>query len=361
MTAGYQRTWETRRRGGRSAGDAARGSYYGVPPIHKPHWEWLIVFYFFFGGLTSGSYVVATIAEWFGGSAGRPIARVGRYVSFAALLACPPLLILDLGRPERFHHMLRVFKLRSPMSVGVWGLLAYSGFCTLSACMQAASDRLIAPATLFSRFLRAHPARLVSLAGTGSAFFLGGYTGVLLAATAVPLWARNALLMGPLFLTSALSSSTAAIALVLALLPGTPRESLKRLERFDALALLAELVLVLAVRLLPGQVIGRALTEGRRGPAYLVGVIGLGILAPAALQWPSLAHDEAPSRPRAVLASVLVLIGGFLLRYVMVFGGRRSADDPAATFAFAAGPDPTTSDPERREPPEDEESVAAAP
>jgi formate-dependent nitrite reductase membrane component NrfD len=318
-----------------------------VPPIHKPHWEWLIVFYFFFGGLTSGSYVIATIAEWFGGAAGRPIARVGRYVSFAALLACPPLLILDLGRPERFHHMLRVFKLRSPMSVGVWGLLTYSGFCTLSACIQAANDCLVAHSTLLSRVLRVPAVRLVSLAGIGSAFFLGGYTGVLLAATAVPLWARNALLMGPLFLTSALSSSTAAIALVLALLPGTPRESLKRLERFDTLALLTELVLVVAVRLVPGPVIGRPLTEGRRGLFYLFGVIGVGILAPAALQWPSLAHDEAPSRPRTILASIMVLIGGLLLRYVMVFSGRRSADDPAATFAFTAGPDPTTTDPGR--------------
>ncbi|MCC7370847.1 MAG: polysulfide reductase NrfD [Chloroflexi bacterium] len=337
LTATYERRWEVRRkRGGRSAGDEARNSYYGVPVIHKPHWEWLVVWYFFLGGLTSGSYLVATIAEWFGGAGGKPIARAGRYVSFAALLPCPILLILDLGRPERFLNMLRVFKFRSPMSVGVWGLLSYSAFSMLSTLMQAANDGLMPRRWLFSRFLRAHPARLVAFAGLGSASFLGGYTGVLLGATAVPLWAKNALLLGPLFLTSAVSTSTAAIALVLALTPRAPRESLRRLERLDALALLAELILVLAVRIVPGRVIGRPLTAGRNLWVYLLEIIGLGILAPLALQWPALAHDELPSRKRTILASALVLAGGFMLRTTMVFGGRRSADDPAATFALTA-------------------------
>ncbi|MDP8922551.1 MAG: polysulfide reductase NrfD [Chloroflexota bacterium] len=342
MATTYERTWETRRRGGRSATEEARGSYYGVPVIHKPHWKWLVVWYFYLGGITSGSYLVATIADWLGGRAGRPIARVGRYVAFAALLPCPILLILDLGRPERFHHMLRIFRLRSPMSVGVWGLVAYSAFCTLSAAIQAANDRVFGSRTVLARFLRAHPARLAALAGLGSASFLGGYTGVLLAATAVPIWTRNALLLGPLFLSSALSTGTAVIALLLALGPRTPPESLRRLERLDALTLLAELILVLAVRVVPGRVAGRPLTEGRRGLIYLLGVVGLGTLAPLALQWPSLAHGETPSRRRTAFASACVLVGGFLLRYVMVFAGRRSADDPAATFAHAAGPDPTT-------------------
>ena len=308
---------------------------------------------------------VATIAELVGGAGGRPIARAGRYISFAALLPCPLLLILDLGRPERFLHMLRVFKLRSPMSVGIWGLTSSAASAPFRPASRPPTTGCSRRAPCSGASSVPIPARLVGAGRDRPAFFVGGYTGVLLAATAVPLWTRNHLLLGPLFLTSALSSATAAIALVLALLRGTPRESLKRLERFDALALLAELVLVLAVRLLPGPVIGRALTEGRRGPAYLFGVIGLGILAPAFLQWPSLAHDEAPSRPRAILASILVLIGGFLLRYVMVFGGRHSADDPAATFTLAAGPDPTTrpADQATRYPdrPEDKPSVSAAP
>ena len=76
--------------------------------------------------------------------------------------------------------------------------------------------------------------RLVGVVGTLPALLVIGYTGVLLAATAVPLWTRSYLLLGPLFLASALSSATAAIALVLAAARGTSRETLARLERLDA-------------------------------------------------------------------------------------------------------------------------------
>ena len=88
-------------------------SYYGVPPIHKPHWKWLIIWYFFLGGLSAGSYVVAMAAELFGDRDDRDTVRVGRYLALLAAIPCPILLTLDLGRPERFYKMFRVLKLRS--------------------------------------------------------------------------------------------------------------------------------------------------------------------------------------------------------------------------------------------------------
>src|SRR5262245_8928437 len=107
MADNYQRRWETRR-GGRSVADESRASYYGLPVLHAPHWNWLIIVYFFLGGISSAAYVIASIAELFGGREGVAIKRAGRYLSLAALIPSPILLILDLGRPERFHHMLRV-------------------------------------------------------------------------------------------------------------------------------------------------------------------------------------------------------------------------------------------------------------
>src|SRR5687768_12665967 len=141
MSSDYQRNWEPRR-GGRSVSDTLRGSYYGVPPVHKAHWKWLVIVYFFLGGISSASYVIASIAELVGGAEARRVTRVGRYLSLAALIPSPILLILDLGRPERFLYMLRIVKLRSPMSVGTWGLTIFGGFCTLSALIQAAQDGL---------------------------------------------------------------------------------------------------------------------------------------------------------------------------------------------------------------------------
>src|SRR5205085_9522628 len=117
----------------------------------------------------------------------------------------PILLILDLGRPERFHHMLRVVKLRSPMSIGTWGLLIFGGFNGLSALIQAAEDGLFGRASLLSRLLLALPCRTIAFVGGMFGFLVGGYTGVLLGVTAVPVWAKNHLLLGPLLLTSAMS------------------------------------------------------------------------------------------------------------------------------------------------------------
>jgi formate-dependent nitrite reductase membrane component NrfD len=316
--------------GRRTAGDKARAGYYGLPPIHKPHWGWEIVAYFFLGGLSGGSYVVASLADLVGGAGG--------YLSFATLLPCPILLILDLGRPERFLHMLRVVKLRSPMSVGTWGLLAFSGFATLSALIQAAEDGLLGRAAP-GRALAALPARSVGLAGSGAGFFLGGYTGVLLAATAVPLWAKNATLMGPLFLTSALTNGGAAIALLLAATGDADERTLAPLERLELLALLAELGLLLTFERRLGPTIARPLTDGRYGLLYRGGVLGLGLGVPLALGAKRVLLGGKPSRGTTALSAILTLAGGVLLRQLMVMAGKASADDPAATFAFTRRPD----------------------
>jgi formate-dependent nitrite reductase membrane component NrfD len=334
MATEYQRRWESRRGDRRSTADETRDSYYNVPPIHAPHWKWLIVIYFFLGGIASASYVIASIAELFGGRDARPITRAGRYISLAALLPCPPLLILDLGRPERFHHMLRVLKLRSPMSVGTWGLTIFGGFCGLSALIQAAQDGLLRRIALVQRLLLALPCRLINASGAVFGFFVGGYTGVLLAITAVPLWAKNYLLLGPLFLSSAMSNGAAAIMLALALTRGVSERTLRRLERLELFALLAELTLILSARANAGPVIARPIKQGRLGRIFRWGVLGAGITAPLLLQTRSLLARGRTSRILTVVSSLLTLSGGLMLRYVMVMAGHASADDPQATFAF---------------------------
>ncbi len=98
-----------------------------------PHWGWLIVFYFFFGGLAAGSFFLAAFVDLFGTDADRPLARLGYVTSLIALLPAAPLLIIDLNRPERFWHMLiqanrvplPMFKWWSPMSVGSWAIFLF--------------------------------------------------------------------------------------------------------------------------------------------------------------------------------------------------------------------------------------------
>ncbi len=118
-------------------------SYYDYPVLKQPSWGWEIILYFFCGGLAAGCYVIASIAALFGSPEDRVVARTGYYLSLLALIPCPILLIKDLGRPERFLNMLRMFKVKSPMSMGVWGLLSFSFFSGIAVAIQAARDGLL--------------------------------------------------------------------------------------------------------------------------------------------------------------------------------------------------------------------------
>src|SRR5213075_202334 len=92
------------------------------PIINAPVWTWEIPLYFWFGGIAAGSSFVALACDL---SGDEDSARIARMVALAALAPSPPLLIMDLGRPERFYNMLRIFKPRSPMSMGAWALTLF--------------------------------------------------------------------------------------------------------------------------------------------------------------------------------------------------------------------------------------------
>ena len=213
-------------------------SYYDYPVLKAPVWRWEIIWYFFFGGLAAGCYVIASIAALFGSREDRPVARAGYYLSLLSVLPCPILLIKDLGRPDRFLHMLRIFKVKSPMSMGTWGLISFSLFSGVTAVIQAARDGILGR-WWGSRLLAAFPQRFLAIPGSALGVFLGGYTGVLLTATSIPLWSRSKVL-GAIFISSAVSTSSALISLVLRL-TRTPAQALHKLERLEWVALLVEM------------------------------------------------------------------------------------------------------------------------
>src|SRR5690348_9142286 len=103
----------------------AATSYYNRPMLKKPTWKWFIPFYMFIGGLGGGVALIGGLADIFGGRRHRSTVRRARYIALIVALVSPLLLILDLGRPRRFHHMLRVFKVSSPLNVGTWILFAF--------------------------------------------------------------------------------------------------------------------------------------------------------------------------------------------------------------------------------------------
>ena len=91
------------------------------------------MWYFFLGGLAAGLYFIAALIELVGTARDRAMAQGRRTIcAFPLALVCGMLLIVDLGRPERFWHMLiqsetgrSMFKYWSPMSIGAWALTVF--------------------------------------------------------------------------------------------------------------------------------------------------------------------------------------------------------------------------------------------
>src|SRR5437763_3387071 len=308
-------------------------NYYDYPVLKAPVWRWEIIWYFFVGGLAAGCYVIATIASLFGSKEDRAVVRTGYYLSLLAVLPCPPLLIKDLGRPERFLHMLRMFKFKSPMSMGTWALLSFSLFSGLAAVIQAARDGILGR-WWGARMLAALPQRLLALPGTAVGLFLGGYTGVLLTATSVPLWSRSKVL-GGIFISSAISTSSALISLVLRL-TGVPAHVLHKLERFEWTALLVEMIGLVAFLRGTGRaarpLVGTAPKE--HGRTFWSFVFGGGLVLPWLLQTGLLLGRRPGKRNSGagLVLSLLVLMGGYFLRRTIIEAGQTSSQDARTTL-----------------------------
>jgi formate-dependent nitrite reductase membrane component NrfD len=282
-------------------------TYYDQPLLQEPVWKWYVPAYFHVGGLSGAASVLGAVAELGGGRAFRRLAQGCRLVSVAGEILGTGLLIADLGRPGRFLHMLRVFRPTSPMSVGSWVLLG-SGALGTGAL-----------------FLSGRPGVLgglghVANAGAGLlGVTLSGYTGVLLANTAVPLWQEARKSLPPLFL----AASAASAGALLEFLPLGRRER-KVVRHFAAAGQAAMLVSMVALEREAGQVprVTRPLRQGLsgvlwQGARFLTAAgLGLGLLS-----------------RRHKLAALIGTAGAIALRFAVFHAGQHSARDPRASFA----------------------------
>jgi formate-dependent nitrite reductase membrane component NrfD len=257
------------------------------PFIHPPLWGWEVATYFWLGGTAAGSAFVALACDAAGDHRSAAIARK---VALGAVAPAPLLLVADLGRPERFLNMTRIFKPRSPMNTGSWCLVAFSG---------------------------------------SSGSYLGSYTGVLLACTAVPLWSGSRTILGPAFVATATATGAAATRLVL-VASGLPQghPTRRALGAMETTAMLTELsISALGERRLGDT--ANALSRGRPGlyfrTAKSLVVLGLALRL--------LARRTGPREHE--LASFMYLAAGLLFRFTWVYAGRASARDDDVVAAMA--------------------------
>jgi hypothetical protein len=170
--------------------------YYGLPLLKGPVWTWEIPTYFFVGGAAGASSMIALAAQLTG--ADETLVRDARWIACIGATLSAPLLIADLGRPERFLNMMRIFKPQSPMSVGAWTLAAFGATSTTAA--------------LF--FRRARPLGNAAAVGAAvSGLGMATYTGVLLGATVIPVWAKHAKTLPIHFGASGLASAASVLQL----------------------------------------------------------------------------------------------------------------------------------------------------
>ena len=278
-------------------------SYYGRPVIKEPVWTWQIPTYFFTGGLAGASSVLSLGAKLAGNER---LSKSALYVGAAADAVSPMLLIADLGRPERFHHMLRVAKATSPMNVGAWILLVSGGASSTAAALELLGR--LKPVKLLAETVAA-------LAGPP----LATYTGVLVADTAIPVWHEGRHELPWIFGASAAASAGAAACMFV------PPAEAGPARRLAVGAVAAEGALMQ----------GMELRLGTTGEVYRRGAAGKLALAAKALAGGGaalLATRGGKSRRSAALGGAMVCAGELCLRWSVFRAGFQSARDPKYTI-----------------------------
>src|SRR3954454_12411846 len=262
-------------------------TYYDVPLLKAPVWTWEVPLYFFVGGAAGGAAIIGSLAQWTGTHG--TLARDARWVAAAGAPLSAMLLTADLGRPTRFLNMLRVFKPQSAMSVGSWTLVAFSGATTTALVPFAAG--VAAPAS--------------ALLGCG----MLTYTGVLIGATAIPVWHEHVRILPIHFAASGMASAVALLTLM-----GHDEPALNRI----AIGAAAVETGIGAAIELNGSDASEPLRRGASGWVIRTG----GVLSGPV---PIICRAAGGSRWRRA-ASVAALAGSLLTRIGWILAGRTSAE-----------------------------------
>jgi formate-dependent nitrite reductase membrane component NrfD len=288
-----------------------------------PFGNWVVGGYIFCAGLAGASALISTIAGFGRLPQGAGMVRRGRYLALLGPLSAV-LLVYDLHTPKRFYNMLRIAKPTSPMSIGTWILMSFSGFAGISAAAQFLSDRV--PGLGWMR----RAARVTDVPAAVAGAGLSTYTASLLSATSTPLWAAAPRSLAVRFGASSVAAGAASLSL------GERSGATRRaLDAVTVAALAAELAATLASHeMYRRKGVAEAL-DGGWGHVEKVGVTGWGTALPLGLQLASFVLARRKPGVLSDVASVAVLAGSLLLRVSMLSVGDRSAERPGISFRFS--------------------------
>jgi len=287
---------------------------------HNISWGIPVAFDLFLAGFGAGALLLAVVADLFGGKRYQKIMRTGAIIAPWPVLVGVLLLVIDLGNPSRFWEFLLrkgpgflMFNPDSVMSIGVW-LLTF--FVILSLVYLVLC--LVSWVFVWGAKLR----QLVGVVAFCFALLVTVYTGVLLAATPNPLW--NSVLLPAVFSVSALSTGIAGVVFVLALGHIYKRAVkidpfVSELEKINSRVIgLLLLIIILFVLAGIGSAQMRMIIGSGFGILWWIGIVVLGLIVPLLFGIKGKANKPGAS----LVVSALVLLGGFLLRYVIPMGGQ---------------------------------------
>ncbi|HKW97554.1 MAG TPA: NrfD/PsrC family molybdoenzyme membrane anchor subunit [Bryobacteraceae bacterium] len=288
-------------------------TYYGQPMLKAPVWSIDVPIYYFLGGAAGAAMTLGAAIQLVSSQRRKELRRLSAICHWTGIIgstAGAAFLIHDLGKPSRFLYMLRIFRPTSPMNVGTW-------------ILSAAAPSGILTGLLVNR--RGLLGKLGEFTGFISGIFgaaLAGYTGVLVANTAIPIWHESRQWMPVLFAASGAASAASVVDLFY------DNERGRQITRtFGKTARLAEVVASTRVERAASLVPTVGEPFRRRGPAFLWKTAKV-------LNVASLALSLAPGRSRrkTTTAALLGAAGAFCLRLAIHYLGNASARNPRASF-----------------------------
>jgi formate-dependent nitrite reductase membrane component NrfD len=279
-------------------------TYYEQPLLKKPVWVWSIPTYFYAGAAAGASLALGAATQLLSPESTDLVQRC-RWIGAAGITAGTGLLIYDLGKPSRFYNMLRVFRPSSPMNVGSW-LLAGTGSLAAAAVVGPVPS------------LKNSAAIAAGLLGIP----LSGYTGVLLANTAVPVWQTAGRALPVFFIASGMARAGALFHLM------ELSERDERIARNFAIAgQAAELACMFMLEREVSRVerVAEPLKKGRSGFLWKAART----LGAASLMFSLFSRKSQKAKTAAGVCGTAAALS---LRFALLQAGRNSAHDPHATL-----------------------------
>lgn len=275
-----------------------------------------IATYFYITGLSAGSFIISTLAYGFGMLRFKPLGKIGVVMATCLLIIAPMILLIDLEQPFRFWHLIIYLRITSPITWGTFLLSLYPMNCMVYGYFMFKGDL--------------KRTKIFGLIGIPLALLVHGYTGFILAlGKARVLW--NTAIMPPIFLVSAMVSGLALMILVVIIKDfviqrgkDPNRDLIYALGKFLVASIVLDLILIgidLSVLLTSTTEAYRAalmLLNGQFSFLFLGVELLLGAIIPLFLFLSPFTKRWVPGY---VLGSVLVMVGIFAMRCIMVIGG----------------------------------------